>query len=57
MGTITAALKFMTAAQEAAALATRAIEAANNGDEEGAKEYLEQARSRYAESRAAWDNA
>ena len=57
MGTITAALKIMSAAQEAANLAARAIEAANNGNEEEAKEYLEKARSRYAASRDAWDNA
>lgn len=51
---ITAGLR---AATEAADLFARAIEAANNGDEIAARNYLAAARGRYDESRAAWDAA
>lgn len=38
-------------------LATKSIEAANNGDAAKAKDFLEQARSRYDAARAKWDAA
>lgn len=51
------ALLILKAATEMAQLATRAIEASNNGDDEAARDYLRQARERYASARAAWDEA
>jgi hypothetical protein len=44
-------------ATEAADLYGRALEAANNGDEQAAEEYLSRVRARYADTRDAWDAA
>lgn len=50
-------LKGLQAATSAANLYARAAEAANNGDEDAAREYLQQAREHYDKSRADWDAA
>lgn len=47
----------IAAGQAAASFASRAIEAANNGDDESAQKYLEAARENYASAREQWDNA
>lgn len=57
MGAVVNALLILEAANQTSALALRAIEAANNGDEAAADAYLKQARERYAAARAAWDSA
>lgn len=54
---IITALKILAAANEAAALATKAIEAANNGDDEAAQDYLAQSQARYDAARDGWDAA
>jgi hypothetical protein len=57
MISMAAILKGLDAATAAANLYARAAEAANNGDQQVAEEYLRQARERYDASRAAWDAA
>jgi len=47
----------LEAATELVSLYARAAKAANDGDEEAAKEFLAQARNHYAASRASWDAA
>lgn len=54
---ITLILAGLKAASELVGLYTRAAEAANNGNDVEAEEYLRQARSHYAASRATWDAA
>jgi cellobiose-specific phosphotransferase system component IIA len=51
------AMLLIEAGQSAASLATRAMEAANNGDQAAADKYLEEARQRYADAREKWDTA
>lgn len=51
------AMALIEAGQSAANLATRAIDAANNGDQAAADKYLEEAREKYASAREAWDKA
>ena len=55
--TVATIIRLLAAANEAAGLATKALDAANNGDEEAAREYLDRARAHYDTSRAAWDAA
>lgn len=51
------AVSLIRTATEVADLATNAIHAANNGDQETADKYLAQAREQYAEARRKWDAA
>lgn len=51
------ATKGAQAAVDAAALFTKAITAANNGDMEAAEQYLADARSHYQRARDDWDAA
>lgn len=51
------ALALIEAGQAAAELAARSMEAANNGDQAKADEYLAAARARYAAARDKWDAA
>lgn len=54
---IDAIIAGLRAATETADLFARAMEAANNGDEAAADNYLLAARARYDASRDAWDAA
>lgn len=51
------AVSLMRTATEVADLASHAIDAANNGDQEAADKYLDSARQMYAEARRKWDAA
>ncbi len=57
LAVLSKAIALIEAGQSAAALAARAMEAANNGDQAASDAYLEQAREKYAEARKEWDNA
>ena len=52
-----AIIKLALAFSEASAFAVRAAQAAENGDEEAAREYLKQARNTYESARDKWGNA
>ena len=54
IGDILIAIRLGPALVDAAA---KALEAAQNGDEEKAREILAEARSRYDSAREGWDNA
>lgn len=51
------ALNLLNSGIEVAALATKALTAANNGDEAAAEAYLKQARQRFDNARDRWDAA
>lgn len=51
------AMSMIKTATEVADLATHAIDAANNGDQDAADKYLLDARNLYANAREKWDNA
>lgn len=57
LAAISSAIKMIQTAQELTDLASRAIEAANNGDDSVAEAYLANARQQYAKARKEWDNA
>lgn len=51
------AMEIVSAATALINLANKAVEAANSGDLEAAKRYLEDAREHFSQSVAAWDAA
>lgn len=57
LAAITSAVQIIKTAQELTALASQAIEAANNESPQEAESYLAQAREQYAAAREKWDNA